>query len=226
MTNKEIASTVDRYLFATIGMFLSAVGIAMTIVSNIGTAPLSCPSYVMNLRFPAVSVGTWTLIVNCTYMLIQLALLRKQFKAAELLQVVASAIFGYMIDISLAGMGWLNPSGMPARIGVTVLACFISAIGVSMEVIARAWMLSAEMTAAALAKVSGKKFSSMKIAMDCTVVALSILASLLFFRNPWGDGQYVVIGIGTVLCAVLIGLMMKLTDPLVARLVRRRAWNS
>ena len=83
-----------------------------------------------------------------------------------------------------------------------------------------------EMTAAALAKVSGKKFSSMKIAMDCTVVALSILASLLFFRNPWGDGQYVVIGIGTVLCAVLIGLMMKLTDPLVARLVRRRAWNS
>ena len=115
MTNKEIASTVDRYLFATIGMFLSAVGIAMTIVSNIGTAPLSCPSYVMNLRFPAVSVGTWTLIVNCTYMLIQLALLRKQFKAADLLQVVASAIFGYMIDISLAGMGWLNPSGMPAR---------------------------------------------------------------------------------------------------------------
>ena len=56
MTNKEIASTVDRYLFATIGMFLSAVGIAMTIVSNIGTAPLSCPSYVMNLRFPAVMI--------------------------------------------------------------------------------------------------------------------------------------------------------------------------
>jgi len=225
MADNRIATKIDRYIFATIGMFLSAVGIAMTIVSNIGTAPLSCPSYVLNLEWPAISVGMWTLIVNCVYMLIQLALLRKQFKAVDLLQVVASAIFGYMIDLSLAGMGWLMPAKMISRIGVTVLACFISAIGVSMEVKANAWMLSAEMTASAISRVSGKKFSSMKIAMDCTVVALSILAALLFFRNPWGDGENVVIGIGTVLCAVLIGLMMKLTDPMVAWVVRKHDWS-
>lgn len=215
---RHAAAVVGRYAVATVGMGLSAIGIAMTIISNLGTAPLSCPSYVLNLRFPAISVGTFTLLVNCTYILIQLALLRREFKWSYLMQVVASALFGYMIDLSLAAMSWMHPEGMAARVGITAASCVISALGVSLEVAAGAWMLSAEMTAFAMSKASGKSFSTMKIVMDCSVVVLSGAASLAFFGNVLGNGSLYVIGIGTIICAVGIGLCMKVTDPLVARL--------
>jgi len=219
MDKKKVLERIDRYIIATIGMFLSAVGIAMTIISNLGTQPLSCPSYVLNLKWTSISVGTFTLIVNCTYILLQLALLRKKFKWVYLMQIVASAIFGYMIDLSLAGLDWLHPTTLLHRYGLTALACIISAFGVSLEVKANAWMLSAEMTSFALSEAFHKKFSDMKIAMDCTVVVLSALASLLFFRNALGDGTNNVIGIGTLICAIFIGLFMKLTDPLVDKLL-------
>ena len=223
---KNFIQTLDRYIIATTGMFLSAVGIAMTIVSNLGTSPLSCPSYVLNLRVPSVSVGTFTLLVNCLYVLIQILLLRRQFRLADLLQIVASAIFGYMIDIALSTMGWLHPVRLVDKIGLNVASCLISAFGVSLEVAARAWMLSAEMTAAALAKVLGREFSTMKIAMDCSVVAISAALAMAFFGNPLGDGSSYVIGIGTALSAVLIGLFMRLTDPLVSRLLPSRYQGS
>jgi len=219
MDRKKTLERVDRYIIATIGMFLSALGIAMTIISNLGTQPLSCPSYVLNLRWTNISVGTFTLIVNCFYILLQLVLLRRKFKWEYLMQIVASAIFGYMIDFCLAKLDWIVPKTMFDRYGLTVAACLISAFGVSLEVKANAWMLSAEMTSFALSEAFGKKFSDMKIAMDCTVVVLSALASLLFFHNVLGDGTNNVIGFGTLICAVFIGLCMKLTDPLVDKLL-------
>ncbi len=217
--NEGFANVFLRYAIATLGMFLSAAGIAMTIIANIGTAPLSCPAYVLNLKWPALSVGTFNFMVNCTYIFVQVVLLRKAFKPKYLLQIVASAIFGYMIDLSMDIFSWLHPHTLASRYGLTLFSCAVSALGVSLEVAADAWMLSAEMTAFALSEVSKKSFSSMKIAMDCTMVVLSAAACFLFFGNVLGKGDIYVLGAGTVICAVLIGLCMKLTDPVAEKIV-------
>ena len=78
-----------RYGVATIGLMFVALGVALSIISNLGTAPLSCPAYVLNLHIPSISVGTFTLLVNISYLFIQIALLRKEFQARHLMQVVA-----------------------------------------------------------------------------------------------------------------------------------------
>lgn len=221
---QEILVTIDRYIIATLGMFLSAVGIAMTIISNLGTAPLSCPSYVLNLRWPGISIGMFTLIINCLYVLLQLLILRRAFKLEYLLQVVASALFGYMIDISIIAMDWMHPDSLLERIALTIISCFVSAFGISLEVVANKWMLSAEMTVKAIVYVTGRDFSSLKIAMDVTVVFVSSLLLMLFFKSPIAAGNNNVIGLGTLAGAILIGLFMKVTDVAVNRmiLVRRR----
>lgn len=222
MDKKKTLALIDRYVIATLGMYLSAVGVALAIISNIGTAPLSCPPYVLNLKFPSISVGLFTFIVNCSYIVIQLALLRKKFKAEYLMQIIASALFGYMIDLSLETFQWLHPGTLTEKIGLTVASCLISAAGVSLEVIANAWMLSAEMTVQALAQTTGRKFSNLKIAMDSSIVIISIIASVIFFGSPFGTKDYYVIGIGTAICAVMIGLFMKITDPLIEKMVSLR----
>ena len=67
--------------------------------------------------------------------------------------------------------------------------------------------------------------------MDSLMVVIAALLCVLFFRNLFGAGAFtnlgdvlmartpgIVIGLGTLLLAVLPGAMMRLTDPVVARL--------
>ncbi|MBP5336497.1 MAG: YitT family protein [Bacteroidales bacterium] len=229
--NPKAKDILRRYAVASVGLVFVALGVALSIISNLGTAPLSCPAYVLNLHWPALSVGTFTLLVNTSMILIQLALLRKDFKAKYLMQIVASAVFGYLIDGCLWALDWLYPDSFAARLGLSVLGGVVTAFGVSIEVAADAWMLSAEMTVAAFSKVLRKPFGPVKVVMDSLMVVIAALLCLLFFRNPLGAGAFttlgdallartpgIVIGLGTLLLAVLPGAMMRLTDPLVARL--------
>ena len=229
--NAKTKDICRRYGVATVGLVFVALGVALSIISNLGTAPLSCPAYVLNLRIPAISVGTFTLLVNTSYLFIQLALLRKDFKAKYLMQIVASAVFGYMIDGCMWALAWLQPETFAARLGLTLLAALVTAFGVSIEVAADAWMLSAEMTVNAFAKVFGKPFGPVKIVMDTLMVVLSAVLAWIFFGNPFGAGHVsdaadvllarvpgIVIGLGTLLLALLPGALMRLTDPFVERL--------
>ena len=237
--NAKTKEILLRYGVASVGLVFVALGVALSIISNLGTAPLSCPAYVLNLRFPALSVGTFTLLVNTSLILIQLALWRKKFQVRYLMQIVASALFGYLIDGCLWALSWLHPAGFAARIGLTLLAAVVTAFGVSVEVAADAWMLSAEMTVAAFAKVLRKPFGPVKVVMDSLMVVIAAVLAWFFFHNPFGAGAWtgagdvllartegIVIGLGTLLLAVLPGALMRLTDPFVAWLRGRSGRNA
>lgn len=229
MGNKT-GNIIVRYLVASVGLFMIAFAIALAIKSNLGTAPLSCLAYVLNLDVPAISVGAFTFIVNMFYILVQLAVLRRRFKLMNLMQIVASVVFGYMIDLSLWMLTWLEPAGFGVRLLLILAAAAITALGTSIEVAANAWMVSAEMTVAAFSSTFHKEFGKVKMVMDSSMVVLSALFALFFFGNPFGSGEFtgladvllartqgVVIGLGTLLMAFLPGYLMRFTDRLVVR---------
>lgn len=219
--NAKTRNVLIKYTVATVGMFLVAVGVALSIISNLGTAPLSCPSYLLNLWRPVLSVGTWTLIVNCSYLFVQLAVFRSKFKAKYLMQIIASALFGYLIDASLWLFAWLQPTGWASRLAVNVAAAAVTAVGVSIEVVARAWMLSAEMTVYSISKTFALPFNKVKIAMDSLLVVLSVVGCQILFGSPLGSGDLYVFGVGTLILAVLPGWLMKFTDPLADSMMDR-----
>ncbi len=210
-----------RYLYATAGLFMVAMGIALSIISNLGTAPLSCPPYVLNLKFPSVSVGTFTFLFNMLYILIQLALFRRDFKARYWLQIVASAILGYFIDAALWMCSWVATDVLLYRIIISVAACVFTAAGISIEVAANAWMLSAELTVLAVCHVNEKfQFGIVKIIMDTSLVVLSAIMAYVFFGHLLGNGcpDGVVINWGTLLLAFLPGYLIKYTDRIVPKI--------
>ncbi len=203
------------------GLFLVALGIALSIISNLGTAPLSCPAYVLNLKFTTISVGTFTFIFNLLYIAIQLLLFRKNFKLRYLLQIVASAILGYFIDASMWLCSWAVTDVMVWRIVLSLVACILTAVGISMEVAADAWMLSAELTIFSICHVNNKfKFGTVKILMDTSLVILSALGAWIFFGHILGNGHPdgVVINWGTLLLAFLPGFLIPFTDKIIPKL--------
>lgn len=230
MNAATLRNTATRYIASTAGLLLVALGIALSIISNLGTSPLSCPAYILSLRWKP-TVGEFTIIVNTSLILVQLLALRSKFKLKYLMQIPASLVFGYMIDFWMWALSGLSPLTLLSRFSLIFVGCVITAFGVSLEILAQAWMLSAEMTVYAFTRVTPYKFGNLKVVMDCLFVLLAAALSWFLFRNPFGSGELVsfsdvllartsglVIGAGTLVCAVLPGLFVRWTDPLVEKI--------
>ena len=220
MNRTIIKDIAIRYSIATLGLALVAVGVALSIKSNLGTAPVSCPPYVVNL-IGGLTVGEYTIVMHFIFILLQLALLRKEFKAIDLMQIAAAFVFGFLTDAAIWAFSWVESATMAGRLILTAISVIITALGVSLEVIGNAWMLAGEMTDAAIAKVLRIQFRNAKIGFDMFLVIVSALIAYIAFHNPLGSPGHYVIGIGTLISAFFTGYCMKFTDKMAAKMFGR-----
>ena len=101
-----------------------------------------------------------------------------------------------------------------------VIAIIITAIGLRIEINGNAWMLSGDKTCAVVSDVFNISFSNVKVGFDVFFVIVSVLFSWYAFGQFFGNGETNIIREGTLLLAVLTGLCMKLTDPLVEKVFK------
>lgn len=209
-----------RYGISTLGLILVALGVGISIKSNLGIAPPSCPPTILNLRFTAISVGSFTWMMHLLFILLQVVILRKRFKLKYLMQIPAAFVFGYMCD----GAIWLFDSiqapatNYAVQILLSLAAVVVTALGIKMEVLGRSWILAGDMTTAILADEVKKPFGTVKVIFDVALVAITALLAWIFFGLLTGNGSTVVIREGTIILAVLTGLCMRVTDPLLEKL--------
>ncbi|MGN1210423.1 MAG: cytidylate kinase family protein, partial [Candidatus Cryptobacteroides sp.] len=71
--NAKIKDILVRYSVATFGLALVAIGVALSISSNLGTSPISCPPYVMAL-WGGLTVGEYTALMHQIFIILQLIL--------------------------------------------------------------------------------------------------------------------------------------------------------
>lgn len=214
MKSKTFYDIFKRYTVATLGLVLVAFGVALSIHSNLGTAPISCPPYVLNLWKPSLTVGQFTMLMHGTFILIQITLLRRDFKLEHLMQIPAAILFGVLTDAAIWAFQWIEAPTYLSKMILCLVSILVTALGISLEVIGGAWMLAGEMTTLAISTVMKKKFPDVKIGFDVFLMVVAAAFAWLVFGNPSGNGNEVVIREGTILQAVLTGLAMRLTDPL------------
>ena len=68
---------------------------------------------------------------------------------------------------------------------------------------------------------TGAKFSLVKVIMDVSLVGITVVLALLFFGLLTGNGHTMVVREGTLIQAVLTGLCMHVTDPLIDKTFKR-----
>ena len=64
-----------RYGISTLGLIVVALGVGVSIKSNLGIAPLSCIPTVLSLKFTEISIGTFTIYFNLLFVLLQVFIL-------------------------------------------------------------------------------------------------------------------------------------------------------
>ena len=213
-------SFLTRYGISTLGLIVVALGVGLSIKSNLGIAPLSCIPTVLALKFQHISIGTFTWGFNLLFIVLQAFILKKEFSWKHVLQVLPIFIFGYLID----GAVWLfDALDAPAtNYWMQILLCLgavvLTAVGIRLEVVGQGWILPADNCLHILTERTKIKFGTIKVIMDVTLVAVTVILALVFFGLFTGNGETVVIREGTLIQAILTGLCMKLTDPVITRI--------
>ena len=77
-----------------VGLFIMTIGIALSVKSNLGVSPVSSIPYTMTCVW-GIEMGKATIIFHAALVVIQILILRRNFKWINLLQVVVGIVFGY-----------------------------------------------------------------------------------------------------------------------------------
>ena len=194
---------VSRYLWFVLGVLINSFGVALITQAALGTSPISSIPYVLSLRFP-ITLGEFTFILNLVYILGQIVLLRRVFQPIQLLQIAVNVIFSAFIDVSMNLLSWLQPDHIVVKLIALILGCAILGVGISIEVAPDVLVVPGEGIVRAMTQVSGKRFGSVKVLFDCTLVAIALILSFLFFHGLNG------LGLGTVISALIIGRFVNL----------------
>ncbi len=205
MTKKEI---VKRYLLFIASLFFIGLGIAFAKQAQLGISPVSSMANVLSLKFTFFSLGTWLIITNCLLLLLQILILRRNFKPLQLLQIPLSLLFGYFTDFWVMIIKYLPNDTYLMKLILLGIGIFFIGFGVTLGVIADIIMNSPEAFIKVLADTLHKDFSTMKTVFDVTWVAIAVVLSLIFF-----SGRLEGIREGTVITAVLVGFVVKLIRP-------------
>lgn len=199
---------LKRIVFLCVGLTTMAFGVAFSIKAALGTSPISSVPYVTG-AISGLTIGTITIIMNTLFVLIQIAILRRQYEWVQLLQLPAAVLFGMMIDLASYLIRDLNPTAYWQQWIVCLRGIFLVALGVSMEVTTRLITTAGEGIVLAICKVAPIKFGNMKMIFNLTLVAISITLSLLFLHHLDGVRE------GTVAAAVLVGqLARQINNPM------------
>lgn len=192
---------IFNYIF---GLFLITLGVAFSIKSDLGSAPVSSIPYAMNLIW-AIEIGVATFIFHAFLVAIELLLLRRDFKPKHFLQVFVGVLFGAFTSFSVSLMYFIPPAdSLWVALIMSLLSIFFIALGLFFYVPTNIVPLSVEGVTQAIAIVTNKPFSIIKVCFDVMIVASALILSYAFLGN-FGS-----VGIGTILGALFIGTMVKL----------------
>lgn len=191
-----------RYLIFIIGLFINSLGVSLITKANLGTSPISSIPYVLSLNFP-FTLGNFTIFFSVFLILLQLVILRKNFKLEYVLQIPVSVVFGYFIDLTMLLFTWVHPENYVMKIVYLLIGCLILGFGVYMEVLADVVMLPGESFVRAIVLTWKTNFGTTKIIFD---VSMAVIAAALSFVY---SGKLNGVREGTILAALLVGFIAR-----------------
>lgn len=208
---EKIKSLLWQHFLLLISLFLLSFGVALCVRSDLGSSVISSAPYAFSIAgteglAPALTLGMYTNILNVILVACQIAVLRRRFQPIQLLQLVIGIVFGVLIDFSMNLTSPLVCDEIHYKLLVMIVGATVMSLGVAMEIRCASITMPGEGLPAAISKVTGRSFGSVKIWVDVSLVALAVVSELIFFHR-W---MWNIVGIGTLFAMIYCGLTVKL----------------
>ena len=186
-----------------------AVGVVFSARSALGVSPVGSLANViyqiaLDRGITFISLGNATTGVYCLYILAEFLILRREFKPQMLLQLVASILFGWLVNLATALMVFLpDPAGYPMQLLYLLCSIPLVAVGVMLYLSPNILPTPGEGMSLAISQKTGLSVGGSKTVFDCSMVVISGITSLIYFHALVGVRE------GTVICALLVGFVMR-----------------
>ncbi len=194
---------LKRYILFLIGLFINSLGVSLVTKASLGTSPISSIPYVLSLNFP-LTLGNFTIIFSLLLIILQIIILRKNFKLENILQIPVSIVFGYFIDFTMYLLAWMNPQNYLIKLVSLLIGCIVLGFGVYIEVLADVVMLPGESFVRAIVQTWNTNFGTTKIIFDSSMTVIAGVLSFVFSARLNGVRE------GTVIAALLVGFIARL----------------
>ena len=199
-----------------LGLMLLAMGTALTAYGGLGISMVVAPAYLLHLfvsQFVSwFSFGMAEYVLQALILIVLMLVLRT-VKFSYILSFVATLLYSFMLDKAMALTALL-----PANAALQIVAYLVGAV-ICCSALAllfcsyfppQAYELFSKEMAAKLHKPIYQIVNYYNIGS----LALAVILSLAFFGGIQG------IGIGTVLCALLYGLLIRFFQKIYGKLLR------
>ena len=212
-----------RYLVFIFSLFVLGLAIAVANRAAWGISPVTSFPKVLSV-IPAtdfLTVGEWLFIWKSLFTVGQIVILRKNFQWIQLLQIPLSLTLGWFTDLWVGLLEKLPLESITnsyatygAKVALILVSVFLLALAVCLSVTANVVMNSGEAFVKAISDTWHFKLGNVKMAFDLSCVTIATVTSLVILQRLEG------IGIGTVICAVFTGFVVKWLLPMLKPLDR------
>lgn len=215
MKKSSPAQFLIRTAIYCVGLFFLALGVAISVNSNLGVSPVNSLPYVVS-QILGVQMGSCVTAIFCFYILLQVMILRREFNIINLLQIVFSTIFGYFVDFAKMLVGDFAIPTYFGQLTMLAISIVLIALGVILYMDVQLVPMPMEGLSSCIAKKLDKPFPTMKTIIDCLVVLIGIVLCFLFLGKLDGIRE------GTIITAAvtgkLVAILKKPLSPILSRI--------
>ena len=211
----NIKNQIKRYGLFLMGLFIASLGVTFSTKAGLGTSPVASVPYSVSIVNHALTFGWWLNILSLIQIMVQVVLLRRKCKPAEIIiQTVLAFVYGYMTDFSCKLLSGIQPGSYAEKFAWMLVGCVILALGIWIQYKGGVAMLPGEAMNRAISLTTGKRYENVKIFFDVLYIILAGVISLVFTGKLQGVRE------GSVIAAVLIGNIIKLYNKIFDNIVR------
>lgn len=194
--------TIFRFLFYIAGLFSIATGVSISLNSGLGVSPVNSFPIAISTA-TGINKGLCVSVVFIFYILLQIIILRRDFKIKNLLQVFFASVFGYFVNFtSMLVEGFVIPTYF-GKLLMVLISVVLLGFGLCLYLNVDIVPMPSEGLAMSISqKIPKLPFHRAKVIFDCTSVVLAVIVSLV------GSGQLSGVREGTVLMALFAGNVM------------------
>jgi uncharacterized membrane protein YczE len=203
-TQQTWALRVFTYI---LGLFILALSVSISVRSDLGVSPVSSVPLVFSKVFN-IEFGNMTIIEFSAYVVIQVLILRKDFKWIQLLQIACAVIFGKFVTLTSTMIAGWQPGSYIERLGMIALATIGIAVGIKLYLLADIVPQAADGLVQTISRKWGFKLPNVKNIFDICSVAVAASVSLI------ATGRLVGLREGTVICALGVGRVLALLNKM------------
>lgn len=197
-SKKVWAMRIGIYL---LGLFILAFAVSISVRSNLGVSPVSSVPFVFSKVF-GIEFGNMTIIEFSAYVLIQIIILRKNFKWIQLLQIACAVIFGKFVTLTSSLISGWTPGSYIEQLCMILLATVLIATGIKLYLLGELIPQAADGLVQTISRKWGFKIANVKNIFDICSITVATSVSLLV------KGHIIGLREGTVIAALGVGRVL------------------